>query len=194
MPLVSTLANASARGYRIFAAGETNSYESIATLSGNGSSGTLSFTSIPSTYKHLQLRGIVREGSGGGSNDTFLGLQFNGDTASNYALHYIYGDGTSVSANGAGSLTRTYSGLGAQNSAPTYVVSPLIIDILDYQNANKNKTVRILSGFDKNGSGSFVFISGLWANTSAINRVDVFSKDSQSLSTLTTVALYGIKG
>jgi hypothetical protein len=168
-------------------------YESIATLSGNGSSGTLSFTSIPSTYKHLQLRGIVREASGAGPNDTYLGLQFNG-SATNYALHYIYADGSTATANGAGSLTRAYSGIATQNSAGSDIMGALIIDILDYQNTNKNKTVRVLSGDDRNGAGSINFISGLWADTSVINRVDVYSKDSQSFSTLTSVALYGIKG
>lgn len=171
-----------------------NSYESIATLSGTGSSTTISFTSIPSTYKHLQIRGIARESSGAGTSSTFLGLQFNGDTGSNYALHYIIGDGSSVTAGGGGSLTRTYSGVATQNGAGASIMDANIIDVLDYQNTNKNKTVRILTGNDRNGSGEMVFISGLWMSTSAVNRIDIYSKDGQNFGTTTTFALYGIKG
>ena len=172
----------------------TNSWESIATLSGNGSSGTLSFTSIPSTFKHLQLRGIIREGSGGGTGDTFLGLQLNGDTTSSYALHYLIGDGASASAAGGATQSRAYSGIGVQAGAGANICGALIIDILDYQNTNKYKTTRVLSGDDRNGAGAIALISGLWQSTSAVNRVDVYSKDGQSLSTLSKVALYGIRG
>ena len=35
-----------------------SSFESIATVSGTGSSGTITFSSIPATYKHLQIRYI----------------------------------------------------------------------------------------------------------------------------------------
>jgi hypothetical protein len=175
-------------------AASTTSYESIATLSGNGSSGTISFTSIPSTYKHLQLRAILRESSGGGSNDTFLGLRFNNDTAANYALHYLIGDGSSASANGVGGWSWGYSAIATQNAAGANICGVMVLDILDYANTNKYKTARSLSGNDRNGAGSVTLISSLWRDTTAINRVDVYSKDGQSLSSLSSIALYGIKG
>ena len=44
------------------AAGGGTSYESIATVTvGAGGSSSISFTSIPSTYKHLQIRAITRD-------------------------------------------------------------------------------------------------------------------------------------
>lgn len=170
------------------------SFESIATLSGTGSSGTISFTSIPSTYKHLQIRAIARESSGGGSNDTFLGLSFNGDSGNNYATHYLAGDGSSASASGAGTYPRIFPGTAAQNSAPANTMAVFVFDLLDYANTNKYKTTRALTGFDKNGSGGIALTSGLWLSTSAVNRIDIYSKDGQSFTTSTTMALYGIKG
>jgi hypothetical protein len=170
------------------------SFESIATLSGTGSSGTISFTSIPSTYKHLQIRAIARENSGGGSNDTFLGLSFNGSSGNNYATHYLNGDGASTSASGSGSYPRIFPGIAAQNSAPSNVMGVFVLDLLDYASTNKYKTTRSLMGFDKNGSGSITITSGLWLSTSAINQIDIYSKDGQSFTTSTTIALYGIKG
>jgi len=168
--------------------------EPIATLSGTGSSGTISFTSIPSTYKHLQIRAIARENSGAGPNWTFLGLSFNGDYGNNYATHYLDGDGTSASVSGSGSYPRIFPGFAAQNNAPSNTMGVFVLDLLDYASTNKYKTTRSLMGFDKNGSGAITFTSGLWLSTSAINQIDIYSKDGQSFTTSTTIALYGIKG
>ena len=172
----------------------TTSYESIATLSGTGSSTTISFTSIPSTYKHLQVRGIVRESSGAGSNDTFLGLRFDNDTAANYALHYLGGTGAVPDPNGTGGWSWGYSGLATQNNATASTMGALVLDVLDYADTNKFKTARALAGDDRNGNGYVALISTLWRSTSAIDRLDIYSKDGQNLSTTTTFALYGIKG
>jgi hypothetical protein len=165
----------------------TNSYESIATLSGTGSSGTISFTSIPSTYKHLQLRvfsNTTRTGGGGASG----ALQFNGDTTgSNYYTHSLYGNGSSASAAG---YNENY-GLWYFGSTTTNVVS--VIDILDYANTNKYKTVRELIGFDENGSGQVALTSMLWKNTGAVNQINLTSP-SYSFGTTAKFALYGIKG
>jgi hypothetical protein len=186
--------SASAYGFTSAVAAAVGDYQSIATLSGTGSSGTISFTSIPSTYKHLQIRAIARENSGAGSNDTFLGLSFNGDYGNNYATHYLNGDGASTSASGSGTYPRIFPGVAAQNAAPANVMGVFILDLLDYASTNKYKTTRSLMGFDKNGSGSLTFTSGLWVSTSAVNQIDIYSKDGQSFTTSTTMALYGIKG
>ena len=72
--------------------------------------------------------------------------------------------------------------------------SSLVLDVLDYADTNKFKTARALSGDDRNGNGYIALISTLWRSTSAINQLDIYSKDGQNLSTTTTLALYGIKG
>lgn len=171
-----------------------SNFESIATLNGNGSSTTLSFTSIPSTYKHLQLRGILRESSGGGSNDTFMGVRFNNDTGSNYSLHYLIGDGASASAGAGASTSLGYPAIGVQNSAGANIYGASVFDILDYANTNKYKTTRALTGDDRNGGGAIALISSSWQSTTAINRIDIYSKDGQALSSYSSFALYGITG
>ena len=55
------------------------SFESIATLNGDGSATTLTFSSIASTYKHLQIRAIVRN-TGATANLVSYNIRFNGDT------------------------------------------------------------------------------------------------------------------
>jgi NAD(P)H-dependent flavin oxidoreductase YrpB (nitropropane dioxygenase family) len=168
------------------AAGAATSFESIATASGTGSSGTISFTSIPTDYTHLQIRGLNNDSTG-----YFVYMQFNSDTGSNYTIHQLYGNGSSAAAYGGASSSYIYAGVAGYGGSA--YVAPLIIDILDYKNTNKYKTCRMLTGFDSNGTytGYVQFNSGLWMNTNAITRIDL--KMTGNFSTTATFALYGIK-
>ena len=67
------------------------SFESIATATGTGSNSTLTFSSIPQTYKHLQIR-VMSRGNAATDQDNLL-IRFNGDTGSNYNSHYVFGTG-----------------------------------------------------------------------------------------------------
>lgn len=167
-------------------------YESIATVTvGAGGSLSLTFSSISNSYTHLQIRGIARYlNTAGGS----MRLQFNGDTGSNYAYHYLSGDGASASAGAGTSNTSILPNIGQQDTAQ---FTASVIDILDYANTNKNKTSRILSGLDKNGSGSMQLSSGLWLSTSAITSITLTPQSNTSptnqFQQYSTFALYGIK-
>ena len=169
----------------------TSSYESIATTTvGGGGSASITFSSIPATYTHLQLR-ILQRATGAGSNYTNK-LQFNGDTTSaNYREHYLYGDGASVVS---GTTQQWYIAQGAIPGAgdASDIFGTAVVDILDYTNTNKNKVVRALSGFDANGSGEIMFDSLLWINTGAINQItmEAYTSDFAQYS---QIALYGIK-
>lgn len=68
-------------------------------------------------------------------------------------------------------------------------------DVLDYQNTNKYKTVRVLSGTDQNGTtGRLYFMSNLWQSTSAISTVTITATYGTGLQEYSKFALYGIKG
>lgn len=166
-----------------------SSYESIATATPSGSN-TVSFTSIPSTYKHLQIRINALTSSGGGS---FRGT-FNGDTtAANYIGHYLDGLGSSVVAGANSGVGWLSFGLTYGGMVSTYA-NVAIIDIIDYASTTKNKTMRSFSGADNNASGGSVdLVSGLWMSTSAINRIDVVT-GSGTYQSGSVVSLYGIKG
>ncbi len=78
----------------------------IQRVAGTGSAGTISFTSIPQTYKHLQIRSIARDTYNDGSSILLdLQMQFNGDTGSNYTKHILTGTGSSATASGSASRT-----------------------------------------------------------------------------------------
>ena len=167
-------------------AASTSSYESIASATGTGSSGTITFSSIPSTYASLQIR-IFSQDSSINQN----GIRFNSDSGSNYFTHYIVGGGTAANAGAIINTNRASYVAYSASAANTGGVA--IIDILDYASTTKNKTVKSFAGWDENGSGEVYLTSGLWLNTSAINSFSIVNLGS-NFTTQTQVALYGIKG
>jgi hypothetical protein len=175
------------------AAAAANSYESIATVTvGSGGASSISFTSIPTTYQHLQLRGISRDANAAASAAS-LALRFNSN-ATNYTYHALQGNGSAASAAGATSYTYAYNGFIARNGLTSGIFATNIIDVLDYSNTNKYKTVRGLGGYDANGSGTIGLFSNLYQSTTAITQIDLFTDDSADFTQYSSFALYGIKG
>ena len=163
------------------------SYESIATQSvGAGGASSITFSSIPSTYKHLQIRFIANNAS---QQDIYV--RFNSDTGSNYWRHYLYGNGTTAVA-AADAAANDKLSLGFTSTSAS-IFGNGIMDILDYTNTSKNKTTRSLCGYDANGSGYVVLFSGLWSSTAAINSITAFPT-SGNFNQYSQFALYGIKG
>lgn len=178
-------------------------FQSIATVTvGSGGSATISFTSIPGTYKHLQLRGICQTNRSGYLIDAFT-VKFNSDSASNYSWHTLYGGFSttpSVSVDGGASTTATRFYWG-NSSVSANVFTGVIMDILDYTNTNKYKTIRTLAGYDVNGTagtdsygGTICLSSGNWRSSSAITSIEIASTVSSNFTQYTQFALYGIKG
>lgn len=177
--------------------GATNSYESIATVSvGSGGQTTISFTSIPATYKHLQIRGVLRTNRATFGNDG-LYVKINGNS-SNYSQHYILGDGAAASASGGGGNTQILIGWAGTNAGNSSAAN--VIDILDYADANKYKTIRNLAGVDLNGTvagfgGLVALHSGMYyGGTGAITQLDFTSSNAATFQQYSHLALYGIKG
>ena len=166
----------------------TGDYESIASAAGTGSSNTITFTSIPSTFKHLQIR--LNALSTGAAD--WISIRVNGDTTSaNYYSHRLTGSGSGTPSSAAQG-SQPYLKYSLVNGSTSYPAAA-IIDVLDYQKTNKYKTFRTLSGSDKNGSGDIIFTSGLWLQTTAINQIEIIL-DSSNFTTASSFALYGIKG
>ena len=170
--------------------GAAGAYESIATFTGSAS--TTTFSSIASTYKHLQLRINYLEPNGGQS----LTMRFNGDSGTNYAQHQLAGTGSVASANGATSQNAAviFSNTVTAGTVLTYP-NVMIVDVIDYASTTKNKTVKVFAGADRNGvDGGVQLLSNLWLSTAAINSITVRDPSSLSWSATTTISLYGIKG
>ena len=171
----------------------TNSFESIQTVTvGAGGASTISFTSIPATFKHLQIRWLARDNFASDASDA--NMRFNSDSGSNYSWHQLLGDGSSAQAYASTSQTAARCGSTAGSTAGSNVFAVTILDILDYANTSKNKTIRNLAGFDKNGSGSVALNSASWMSAAAITQIDITPRVGTSFSQYSSFALYGIKG
>jgi hypothetical protein len=174
---------------------ETGAFESIATVNGTGSAGNLVFTSIPGTFKSLQIRLISKDitTTPTSRRSKFL---FNGSTT-NYAYHYLRGNGTSPDANSGTSYTEIYiadSSFGS-DAPSANMVGVSVIDIIDYASATKYKTVKYMSGIDRNlgtTDDRVAIGSALWMDTSPITSITMVPPVA-GFSTLSQFALYGVK-
>ena len=165
----------------------TNSYVSIQTVTvGAGGQSSIDFTAIPSTYKHLQIRGMATFTSGTNA----IVMQNNSDTGSNYVWHQLYGTGSA--AGSSASTSTTFQNVSVAPESGT--VAGFVVDILDYGNTSKYKTSRSLTGYDNNGSGVIALRSGLWMNTNAITSLTLKYDTGANFANNTKIALYGIKG
>lgn len=160
---------------------------------GSAGASTIEFTSIPSTYKHLQVRALIRGAAS--ASAISANMQFNSDTGSNYSYHELYGNGTSAQASAGATQTRFF--LHGNAPAATALASSFgvaVMDILDYANTSKYKTTRCLNGMDVNGSGGYILLdSGNWRNTNAITSIQI-APNSGNFAQYSQFALYGIKG
>ena len=168
----------------------STSFQSISTVTVGTATSTMTFSSIPATYTHLQIRGMLNGTAAGTYNNVRMG--FNSDSGANYSSHVMYGDGASAAANSESSGTRMYGQIFVSQASTSSYVGIGVIDILDYANTNKYKTVRSLNGIDLNGSGAIEFSSGNWRNTNAITSIE-FVTASGNFNVGSTLALYGIK-
>lgn len=189
-----------AGGLSAYTAPVTNSYESISTVTvGSGGASDVTFNlSGVSGYKHLQIRIL------GQTNRVTYGidemkLQFNSDTTGNYSWHTLVGTGSTVGVNAAASQTSISVGEGSFGTTTGGTFGAGVLDILDYTDTSKYKTVRVLSGVDLNGTiasyGGWVTLnSGAWRNTAAITSIKFAPNNGTIFTQYSSFALYGIKG
>jgi hypothetical protein len=162
-------------------------YEPIATLTGTGSSGTFTFSSIPSTYTDL----IISIKAIGTTNDFGIYGKVNNDSSSLYSSTLIIGRNTAVATQRETGLTQYIYG-GWTIGAGTTTVSQLTIQYLNYSNTTTFKTSLSQYGVRNNaGSTEAGSVTGLYRSTSAINRIDIIA-GAGNWATTATATLYGI--
>jgi hypothetical protein len=150
-------------------------YEPIATQTAT-SVGSVSFTSIPSTYTDFRL-------VFSGYNDApLMKLNFNGDT-SNLSTLFFGGNG---SATGTASYGDGWCYVWAPGVGTVFNLS---VDVMNYSNTTTHKSWLCRCNITDNSGGPTLFV-GTWASTAAINRIDVITSSATMSGTFT---LYGIK-
>jgi hypothetical protein len=165
-----------------------SAWDSIATFTASGGETTTTFSSIPQTYTHLQLRYTLSTG-----RYNSLVLRCNGDTGANYSGHGMWGRENNTKGD--------YGNVGNDSIYVSYAANTPagypwigITDIIDYTNTNKWKVMRGIVGGANNTTTGYNGVesnSGMWQNTAAITSL-TFSIGA--LNAGSKIALYGIKG
>jgi len=158
----------------------------IATSTVGSGGGTISFSNIPQNYEHLQLR-ILAQPYYASTSAGNITARFNSDSGANYTRYGIYADGSTAGYSYTG---YTYAAIDRFYYAPSgSIFSAVIVDILDYSNTNKYKTIRALGGYNTGSVGDIRTNASLWSSTAAITSISF----SDTLNQNSTIALYGIK-
>jgi hypothetical protein len=159
----------------------TPTYTPLANITLGTAASTITFASIPATYRDLIL---VVLGSG---STTLQGrIRLNSDTGTNYHYQRMSGNGSAASATQASSQSSGFISAIAQATATGAL--QMNINIMDYSATNKHKTIISRAAQAANGTDAFV---NRWSNTAAVTSVQILTSTG-NWAIGTTVALYGI--
>lgn len=189
MPLITEFAGIGLTNYGFSRGGVAGTFELISTAYGTGSNTSVSFTSIPNTYKHLQVRMIAKNSYTAGS--TWAGIRLNNISTAQYNWHSLTGNGSTVtSANEATSVMKI-GDIGGNDVTSAHSVA--IVDILDYTNTSKFTTIRALSGSHGSAWKLINLTSGVWRDVSAVTQLDILLA-GYTIDSTSRFSLYGIRG
>lgn len=191
MPLLQTIGSSAARAFGFTRGGANGggAMELISTQVLASTAATVTFSSIPQTYKHLQLR-ITNRDSGAVTVNYMAYMWLNGDNAANYSYHELTGSGTAVTSS---ATTGQPSGIAISspgNSNTTGIFGSAIVDVLDYTSTSKYKTWRSLTGA-VGASKTIELNSSLWRSTAAVTSLTIQSSGSGSVAG-SRFSLYGV--
>jgi hypothetical protein len=155
----------------------TPTYTPLATVTLGSSASSVTFSSIPATYRDLIF---IIDGNLVSSSDNVT-VRYNGDSGSNYSS-------VEMSGNGSTTFSGTQSGTQASVGAAYTNRGTNIIQVMDYTSTDKHKTG--ISRFSTAGNAVGAFASR-WANTAAVTSVRI-GLTAQSFATGTTFSLYGV--
>jgi hypothetical protein len=171
----------------------TATYIALANTTLSTSAGSVTFSSIPATYRDLVVvLGDIRRTSAGAATIN-VGLRFNSDTGTNYPYVRMKGSSGGVISQAfsiAGSMFDVIGG-----GVDTDVRSMSIINIMDYSATDKHKTGLTRYNLNANDTTANAF---RWANTNAITSITLLTLDtnagtaSSAFAAGSTFALYGI--
>jgi hypothetical protein len=187
MPILGTIASSYLQA--------TSSFESIASvLVGSGGQSGVEFTSIPSTYKHLQIRGVARQDFAS-SNQRGCRMQFNADTGNNYGAGQTYYNGSTQADEFYTPTDVFYLGEWPGPGRTTGVFFHFVIDIHNYADTSMFKNAMSYGFYQSFSQGGFAQSGGgIWRNTSAVTSIKLFEGANANLTQNTRISLYGIKG
>lgn len=157
-------------------------YEKIATTTLGSAAASITLSSIPATYTDLVF--IFTTVTSVDSSE--LHLRFNSDTATNYSVTTLYGDGASATSGSGTNNNKITFGYPSSSTVPVMGK----INVFSYAGSTY-KTCLTEGAFDENGSGRVMNAVGMWRSTSAITSITLLP-GSGNLNTGTIASVYGI--
>lgn len=160
-------------------------FDVLGTITLTGDATSLTFNGIPQTYKHLQVRGQVRRNVGLNSTAE---MRFNNVTSASYSFH------GSKNTTGEYSINETFMRTHWVHSNTINVAdqySAVIVDIFDYADMTKYKTIKSFGGHSMNASGIVSLYTGSFYSLDSVNSITIFN-DGDIMVAGTSYTLYGI--
>jgi hypothetical protein len=158
----------------------TPTYTPLATVTLGASASSVTFSSIPATYRDLIL---ITSGQSLTNAVDALVVRLNSDTGSNYS--FVFMEGTGSGSGNSSSGTTTYIPAGITGTAQT----DNLIQIMDYSATDKHTTTISRGNHAGNRTRA---IAGRWANTSAVNTIRLFTEAGTNFTSGSTFSLYGV--
>lgn len=166
------------------AGGGTPALVLISEVTTSGTQSTVTFSSIASTYRDLQIR--VRSIAQSGGANAGLRVQINGDTSASYTWAANSSFGGATSSTGA-----TYFFVSLLSTLDSNVRAGAIIDILGYASTTEKKPILSSScAYLSNPAAVATYSHGIWHGTSAVTSVAVYY-DGVNIKDGSIVSLYG---
>jgi hypothetical protein len=160
-------------------------YEPIATNTLGTATSSVTFSSIPATYTDLKIVCVGAMASSTG----YWSFRLNADSATNYSMTFLSGNGTAASSS---YLTSNNSGYMNFSSTIGTSITMAILDIFSYAGSTNKTALATFSG-DLNGSGQVERGVNLWRNTAAVTSATIRTDTANNFAVGSTFTLYGIK-
>ena len=171
----------------------SSSFDLLQTEILTGSQASVVFSDLDiyaEAYQHFQIRMATKNSASG---ITYIRSRFNADSGNNYAVHFLWGNGSIVQSSALTSTSSFYAS--RSDSSPADNFNAAVVDILDPFETTKNTTTRSLFGGPAGTSPSEIYLtSGVWLNTSSITSIELLAEGAgNNLVTGSRFSLYGLK-
>lgn len=164
----------------------TAKYTALANITLSSTASTVTFGSIPNTYRDLKL--VIQTSTS--SALAYVMARLNGDTGTNYGYMVAQEYNGSASSNTYASATGLQlNGDGRSSTGKTAMVTA---DIFDYAQTDKHKSALSRSAMVGSTYPGTAMVATRWYSTVAVTSVTLFT-DTGSFEAGSTFTLYGVK-
>jgi hypothetical protein len=161
----------------------TPTYTPLATVTLGSAASSVTFSSIPATYRDLIL---VVNGQLASAGQIYLRL--NGDTGNNYSWVSAQGQVSNATVSAAYTENKMIAWLANNLDSGTRFV--FTTSLMDYSATDKHTTALMRINGTSSSTGLTSMAAGRWANTAAVTTVLVTS--NVNISSGATLDLYGV--